>query len=163
MRAASGGGSTAEVAWLRPGGKLLLAAGALGSPRLLLSSGIGPGAALSALQAGGALSTEPECPSCDPIDGPAGWRESPHVGAVLSDHVMARVSLRVPAAALSGGGLVTFDAADYSAAQPQLASYFAQRAGPYAQFGPTHVAYLQSPFSSEADVEVCMKTPPVAC
>ena len=131
----AGGGS--EVAWLRAGGRLVLAAGALSTPRLLMLSGIGPPAQLLGLASAGLLAREAECATCDDISVEASWRASEHVGGSLSDHTLARFVLRAPSFSHAyGADDDTFDAAAHATAH--LASYFGNgRTGPYAQFGPT--------------------------
>ncbi len=65
-----------ESAWLAPGGEVLLAAGAIGSPHLLQLSGLGPGTALQSL-------------------GIEVQRELPGVGANLQDHLQIRAVFKV--------------------------------------------------------------------
>ena len=101
-----------QTATLNAGGRVVLTAGALATPRLLMLSGIGPQARymrsmhvayryacydplmrpgtvpqaeLASLQATGRLNLDA-----------ALWRESPAVGAYLSDHVISTLTFRIP-------------------------------------------------------------------
>lgn len=155
--ATSGGGgearrSSEEVAWLRPGGRLVLTAGALTTPRLLVASGVGNPANLMTLAAAGVLAPDPDCGRCDDMSDAARWRRSSGVGASLSDHVMTRLRFWTPSPANGTNG--TFNPAQYASNRPSLVDYFTRRVGPYAQYGPTGVAYLQSPWADEADMEI---------
>jgi choline dehydrogenase len=79
LRGAGGEGDESRLRRLAPGGEVVLAAGALGSPALLMRSGIGPGAALQSL-------------------GIAPRIDRPDVGGNLQEHpnsvVCARVNVR---------------------------------------------------------------------
>ncbi|KAF9031335.1 GMC oxidoreductase, partial [Hymenopellis radicata] len=87
--------STREIINLNAGGKVVLAAGALSTPRLLFNSGIGPSDQIFIVQSGSTAITLPE---------EREWIELP-VGKVIKDHPI--FSMKVNSAA-------GFDAYDFS-------------------------------------------------
>ncbi len=107
---------------LREGGHIVLAAGALMSPRLLLLSGVGPFARHGAIFPDG-FSVPFH------IDNPA-------IGTSLFDHVATSLTYEYT------GAIPPFEAyqyGDYAANTADLAQYAASRSGPYAQYGPVSV------------------------
>jgi choline dehydrogenase-like flavoprotein len=110
------------VARLRPGGVLVLAAGALATPRLLLLSGVGP--------RGREAEMLPEQPSPAPFA-----IDNPGVGVGVFDHVITMVCYRYD-------GPVPYRAYDYGAYAghaADLAAYLDGGRGPYAQYQPVSI------------------------
>lgn len=112
---------TAGIAQLRPGGLLVLAAGALATPRLLLLSGVGP--------AGREAEIFPDqSPAPFSIDNQG-------IGVGLFDHVITMVTYSydgpVPYRAYNYG--------DYAGNEADLREYLASGAGPYAQYQPVSI------------------------
>lgn len=60
------------------------------------------------------------------------------MGATLTDHAMLHVRFRKP-------GMAVFRPWERSENAESISDYFRRRVGPYAQYGPTSFAYLQSP------------------
>ena len=137
------------VAGLATGGRVTTA-GALATPALLQLSGIGPASALKELYQSDLLDDPHNlCGAdattslgCDDLtEGGAAalsafdsddisdthWVANDAVGAGLSDHTMTRLTFRKP-------GLVGFDASARAANAAQLAAYFNNKMGLYAQY-----------------------------
>ena len=126
---------TSGTARLRSGGVLVLAAGALATPRLLLLSGVGP------------RGREAEM---FPDHARAAFAiDNPRVGVGVFDHVIAMV-------AYSYEGPVPYDAynyGDYAGNAADLQRYLANGSGPYAQYQP--VSILNYRYASDIpEVEV---------
>jgi len=116
---------------VRAESEVILAAGAIGSPALLMRSGIGPADALKAL-------------------GVAVVHDSPRVGANLQDHVLVRVSHRTDAA-VSLHGLTRIDRAAAGFLRAWLTgtgpmTVFPLEAGAYFRTGGAEVPTVQSHF-----------------
>jgi cellobiose dehydrogenase (acceptor) len=126
---------TPGTARLRSGGVLVLAAGALATPRLLLLSGVGPRGREAEIFPGQA-----RAPFA--ID-------NPRVGVGVFDHVIAMVTY-------SYDGPVPYDAynyGDYAGNAADLQRYLANGSGPYAQYQP--VSILNYRYTSDIpEVEV---------
>jgi choline dehydrogenase len=126
---------TPGTARLRSGGMLVLAAGALVTPRLLLLSGVGPRGRETEIFPGQA-----RAPFA--ID-------NPRVGVGVFDHVIAMVTY-------SYEGPVPYDAynyGDYAGNAADLQRYLANGSGPYAQYQP--VSILNYRYTSDIpEVEV---------
>eukprot|EP00927_Polykrikos_kofoidii_P046598 TRINITY_DN40783_c0_g1_i1.p1 TRINITY_DN40783_c0_g1~~TRINITY_DN40783_c0_g1_i1.p1 ORF type:complete len:802 (+),score=92.80 TRINITY_DN40783_c0_g1_i1:113-2518(+) len=121
-------GGHSLLASLTPTGKVVLAAGALNTPRLLLLSGVGPSADLAKYS------------SWELFDTPrSSWIENEHVGSGLQDHVQAMMGF-------SKDGVELFNPDDAgSAANTQaMRDWLLERKGPYTQYGPINMAYFQS-------------------
>ncbi|KAL3907849.1 MAG: hypothetical protein SGPRY_010027, partial [Prymnesium sp.] len=118
-----------QTAQLNPGGRVILTAGALATPRLLWLSGVGPLDELSNLAATGRL------------NGVSTRIDSPGVGAYLSDHTISTLTFKVP------GSL---------APDSTISTYLASRTGVLTQYAPTAVGYLrcETCSSAEEDVEI---------
>jgi cellobiose dehydrogenase (acceptor) len=105
------------------GGNIILSAGALGSPRLLMKSGIGEGSALADLSAAGLL------------DMPSGeWINNTAVGDKLFDNPNTFIEL-------SGDAVDSFT---YKYSDPAVQDedlYLQSRSGPYASAGQTDVVF----------------------
>lgn len=111
-----------SIAHLRPGGLLVMAAGALVTPRLLLLSGVGP------------RGREAEFfPGRSSV--PAFTIDNSQVGVGVFDHVMTMVTY-------SYSGSVPYRAYNYgnfTANAADLADYLANGSGPYAQYQPVSI------------------------
>ncbi|MEO6564684.1 MAG: GMC family oxidoreductase [Casimicrobiaceae bacterium] len=126
---------TAAVAHLSSGGVLVMAAGALVTPRILLLSGIGPRGRESDIFPG-----QSRAPFA--ID-------NPRVGIGLFDHVLAMVTY-------SYDGPVpyfAYDYGDYAGNAADLQRYLADGSGPYAQYQPVSILNLRAG-SDTPNVEV---------
>jgi len=120
---------------LRAGGLLVMAAGALATPRLLLLSGVGPRGREAEMFPGQSR--------------PAFAIDNPRVGVGVFDHVISMIAYgydgSVPYSA--------YDYGDYTANASDLARYLANGSGPYAQYQP--VSLLQWGYQSQTpNVEV---------
>ena len=146
-RTSTGSGSIdgrSEVAALAAQGRVVLTAGALNTPRLLMLSGVGPKLELEKLDAEGLAPPR------------ALWVYAENVGAELSDHVYLRMRMAMP-------GYENFNYATLTNASIQ--QYCRSLSGPLAQYGPTLTGYLASPFGPRggnnatdvADIEVFME------
>ncbi len=126
---------TAAVARLRSGGVLVMAAGALVTPRLLLLSGVGPRGRESEFFPG-----QSRVPFA--ID-------NPRVGIGLFDHVIAMVTYSydgpVP--------YIAYNYGDYAGNAADLQRYLADGSGPYAQYQPVSILNLRAG-SDTPNVEV---------
>merc|ERR1712098_389410 len=126
-----------QVARLKSRGILVLSGGALNTPRLLLSSGIGPS---NAAAGGKGLNIE-----------------SAQVGRGLSDHTIASKTFRLPRDQ-------AISAFPYNPPSDDAITMYARdRSGPLAQFGPTIAAFFLSHLrdaSSQTgfDVEIFVNT-----
>ena len=131
-------GSTGK-ARLRAGGLLVMAAGALVTPRLLLLSGIGPRGREAEIFPGQAR--------------PPFAIDNPRVGVGLFDHVISLV-------AYDYDGAIPYEAynyGDYAKHADDLARYLADGSGPYAQYQP--VSMLQYGRQSDTpNVEVFLNS-----
>lgn len=78
-----GEGGTRQIINVKPGGKVILAAGALSTPRLLWNSGIGRADALTIVQSGAAQTGVTLPPQADWIDLPVGHHLQDHAQVVL--------------------------------------------------------------------------------
>lgn len=117
---------TAGTAHLRQGGLLVMAAGALMTPRLLLLSGVGPRGRESEIFPGQSR--------------PPFAIDNPRVGVGLFDHILAMV-------AYSYDGPVpysTYNYGDYAANATDLQRYLANGSGPYAQYQPVSILNYRS-------------------
>ena len=126
---------TPGTARLRSGGLLVMAAGALVTPRLLLLSGVGPRGREAEIFPGQAR--------------PPFAIDNPRVGVGIFDHVIAMLTYSydgpVPYAAYNYG--------DYQGNAADLSRYLANGSGPYAQYQP--VSILNYRFDSDIpNVEV---------
>jgi cellobiose dehydrogenase (acceptor) len=126
-----------RFAGLATGGKIVLAGGALMTPRLLLLSGVGPFAKHDEIFSDG-FSVPFHI-------------DNPGIGTSLFDHVATALVYEYT------GSVPPYRAYrydDYIANQPDLARYVSAHAGPYAQYGPVSVmqALLLAP--RQANVEV---------
>eukprot|EP00928_Gymnodinium_smaydae_P053472 TRINITY_DN37450_c0_g1_i1.p1 TRINITY_DN37450_c0_g1~~TRINITY_DN37450_c0_g1_i1.p1 ORF type:complete len:957 (-),score=101.82 TRINITY_DN37450_c0_g1_i1:201-3071(-) len=125
---------------LRSNGKVVLTAGALNTPRLLLLSGVGP---LSDIQGYGMLINAPQTE----------WRSNDYVGLDLQDHVQALMGFSKP-------GVPLFDPrGSQSSLMESRMQWLLNKSGPYAQYGPTLMAYITSPQelssgSNQPDIQV---------
>lgn len=109
------------TARLKRGGLLIMAAGGLITPRLLLLSGVGPQGLENEIFPG-------QSPPPFIID-------NPRVGVGLFDHVLTMVTY-------SYDGPVPYQAYnynDYAANEADLGKYLASRSGPYAQYQPVSI------------------------
>ena len=143
-----------KTAELGPSGRVVLTAGALNTPRLLMMSGIGPERELQKLAAaaaggggGGGGGGGHQVPPMPPA---SSWVRAEAVGEALSDHVYLRMRFALR-------GYRSYNYANLSAASVE--QYFRSMSGPVAQYGPVLAGYLASPFNggSTADMEVFME------
>lgn len=110
---------------LRAEREVILAAGAIGSPQLLMLSGIGPAAELTALGIPVAVDND-------------------QVGANLADHLAAGVSWQV-------SGWRTMESAQ---SLPSLVRYLAARRGPYVSNIAEAGAFLPGPAGAAPDIQL---------
>ena len=112
---------TADTVRLNSGGLLIMAAGALITPKLLLQSGVGPRGRESEMFPG-----QSRAPFA--ID-------NPHVGVGVYDHVMSMVAYNY------GGSIPyrTYDYGNYTGNQSDLQQYLDGGRGPYAQYQPVSI------------------------
>ncbi len=111
---------TKQTATVKAGGRVILGAGALVTPKILYQSGIGPKGQEASLGTG--LNFV--------IDNPA-------VGSILTDHIGIQVGLGYSAGTNYNYGDYTKNAAD-------LQSYTSSRNGPYSQYAPVIFAHMKS-------------------
>eukprot|EP00928_Gymnodinium_smaydae_P046499 TRINITY_DN30989_c0_g1_i1.p1 TRINITY_DN30989_c0_g1~~TRINITY_DN30989_c0_g1_i1.p1 ORF type:complete len:917 (-),score=148.85 TRINITY_DN30989_c0_g1_i1:208-2913(-) len=125
---------------LKSNGKIIMTAGALNTPRLLLLSGIGP---TEDIQGYGELINAPSTE----------WKKNDYVGLDLQDHVQALMGFQKP-------GTPLFDPrGDSTTLTEDRLQWLKDKTGPYAQYGPTSMAYIQSPSeaasgSTQPDIQV---------
>lgn len=115
---------TKGVASLNPGGVLVMAAGALVTPRLLLLSGVGPRGREDEFFPGRASV-------------PKFKIDNPQVGVGVFDHVMSMVTY-------SYDGAVPYQAynyGDFAGNAADLDAYLANGSGPYAQYQPVSILH----------------------
>ena len=124
---------------LARGGKIVLAGGALMTPRLLLLSGVGPSAKHDEIFADG-FSVPFHI-------------DNPGIGTSLFDHVATALVYEYTGAVPPYRG---YHYDDYAANQSDLARYVGSQAGPYAQYGPVSVMQelLQAPRQPNVEVFV---------
>lgn len=132
---------------LKSTGKVVMAAGALNTPRILLLSGIGPTPDVRA------YATRQKTL----INAPANeWRNNPYVGSGLQDHVVAVMGFKeAPRTTPDWKPARMFD--PEAANEEERKSYLVNKTGPYAQYGPTLIGYFQSNETlplSQADMQV---------
>ena len=132
------GSNVSQLANLAPSGRVIMTAGALNTPRLLMVSGIGPAAQLNKLDAAGIAPPR------------AGWVLAERVGEGLSDHVYLRMRFALRDYRSYNYARMTNDS---------LKQYFKTLSGPVAQYGPVLAGYLASPFPRNgiSDMEVFME------
>jgi choline dehydrogenase-like flavoprotein len=131
-----GSPNKAYSAMLSKTGKVIMTAGALNTPRLLLLSGVG---------------SWPDLMEYGPDDKgffqtkQSDWRGNSGVGMEIQDHTMAMIGFR------KSDGLDLFDPTDRSADATlntqndgAMERWLVNKTGPYCQYGPTSMAYLQS-------------------
>lgn len=116
---------------LSAGGRIVLAGGALMTPRLLLLSGVGPRARHDEVF-------------------PDGFSvpfhiDNPSLGTSLFDHVATLLGYEYRGTAPA---FRAYHDGDYAANQSDLTRYASLRAGPYAQYGPVSVMHETLPASS---------------
>jgi cellobiose dehydrogenase (acceptor) len=109
-----------RTATLNAGGRVILGAGALITPRLLYLSGVGPAGQENDLGTGLNFA----------INNPA-------VGTVFTDHVGAQISVGYSKAK-------NYNYRNYTATADDIAKYINDRSGPYAQYGPVLFAHVKS-------------------
>lgn len=119
----SNGEKTSETAFLRPGGRVILAAGALLTPRLLLLSGIGPKKRASEIFKSG---------FSVPLH-----IDNAHVGTSIFDHVGSMISFEYTGT----NEYKTYNYARYEDNAADIENFIKNHAGPYTQFGPVSVAH----------------------
>jgi choline dehydrogenase-like flavoprotein len=141
---------TEQHAEVKSTGKVVLTAGALNTPRLLLLSGVGPAQDLAAYKAKQFIQV-PE----------HSWRPNSEVGKEVQDHVMAMIGLAKDGIKLfdPSGDLELAAAPNRIRLDESRASWLVNKTGPYTQYGPTSMAYLQSNIqeqsgSTQADLQV---------
>jgi cellobiose dehydrogenase (acceptor) len=105
---------------LKSGGRVILGAGALITPRLLYMSGVGPVGQES--QRGSNLHFT--------INNPA-------VGTVLTDHVGIQIGVKYT-------GATNYNYANYNGNAADINQYMSSKSGPYSQFGPVLFAHIKS-------------------
>mmetsp|Transcript_4750 Transcript_4750/g.9167 ORF Transcript_4750/g.9167 Transcript_4750/m.9167 type:complete len:634 (-) Transcript_4750:7-1908(-) len=124
---------------LNPNGKVVLAAGALQTPKLLWQSGIAPSAELSKMRDSGLLSRNaPMFPASS-------------VGATVVDKTLTSCVFSHK------------DAVPWKPNDKDRREFLQFRRGPFSQFGPTLIAHIKSPFARDnfSDVEYFVGPDPV--
>jgi choline dehydrogenase-like flavoprotein len=109
------------VARLRSGGMLVMAAGALATPRLLLLSGVGPRGREAEIFPG-----QSRAPFA--ID-------NPRVGVGVFDHVISMIAYEYSGAV----PYTSYNYGDYAGNASDLARFLANGSGPYAQYQPVSI------------------------
>lgn len=117
------GEKKAEVALLKSGGRVILAAGALITPRLLLLSGIGPKARAGEIYKDGFSA---------PIH-----IDNPNLAVGLHDHVGSMISYEYT----GENTYKTYNYALYAENAKDIERFIKDNVGPYTQFGPVSVAH----------------------
>jgi cellobiose dehydrogenase (acceptor) len=117
-------GDAARFVPLLPGGLVVLAAGGLMTPRLLLLSGVGPVARHDEIFSG-SFSVPFHI-------------DNPHVGVSLFDHVGTLLGYEYRG---TTPAFRAYHYSDYAANAADLTRYAGLRAGPYAQYGPVSVMH----------------------
>lgn len=117
------GEKKSEVALLKQGGRVILAAGALITPRLLLLSGIGPKA-----RAGEIFK--------DGFSAPL-HIDNPHIAVGLFDHIGSMISFEYTGT----NNYKTYDYARYQENAKDIENFIKNNVGPYTQYGPVSVAH----------------------
>jgi choline dehydrogenase-like flavoprotein len=113
---------TEGAAFLKPGGVVVMAAGALITPRILLLSGVGPRGREAEIFPGRSKT-------------PSFKINNPQIGVGVFDHIMTMVTY-------SYSGAVPYQAYNYgnfAANAADLANYLANGSGPYAQYQPVSI------------------------
>ena len=127
-----------RTAFLKPGGRVVMAAGALNTPRLLLLSGVGP--------AGREKEIFPDGPPLSfTIDNPL-------LGVGLFDHVGTGMVFSYDGPI----GYQAYNYADYKKNAADLEDFVHRRSGPYAQYGPVSVMHRHAgpqPPEDDANME----------
>ncbi|KAM3086070.1 hypothetical protein ACMFMG_000206 [Clarireedia jacksonii] len=112
-----------QIINLNAGGKLILAAGSMSTPRILINSGIGPADQISIVQSGSSCVTLP--PKADWIDLP--------VGQNLRDHPIFTLTFNITGP-MSSNSTSMLQAAFTNPSESNI-DLFAQQAGPLVQSG----------------------------
>lgn len=115
--------SLRELALLKPNGRIILAAGALMTPRLLYLSGVGPKDRHHEIFS--------DRPTTFHID-------NKFIGTELSDHIGSSLVFEAP----EGVDFHSINYEDYRSNQSELDQYRESSSGPYAQYGPISVAHI---------------------
>lgn len=121
---------------LLPSGVVVMAAGALQTPKILWQSGIGSLQALSDMEAGGLLN--PKAPRF----------EAPFLGEYVQDHTLTSVVFSHP-------NVSTWIPDDSPQVQKDRQRFTSNRTGPFTQYGPTCIAHIESPYADhgQSDIE----------
>lgn len=145
-----------QIINLNAGGKLILAGGAMSTPRILMNSGIGPKEQISTVQKGS---------SCVTLPDEADWVELP-VGKNLMDHPIFSLTFNVTRSMASN--FSSLKASDFTSPDTTNIDLFAKHTGPLAQSGQrfnfwtslntsTGTQYFQGTCNSPAEGQVRIK------
>ncbi|GMH42500.1 hypothetical protein BSKO_10419 [Bryopsis sp. KO-2023] len=127
---------------LNPGGKLVMTAGPLNTPRILLMSGIGPNWMVSQNSDHGLV-----------LNGNQYWVDNWALARSMHDHTFTVMNFRVP-----DTKKIAFRYYVDKYVDSELSRYFNSRSGPYAQYGPVRVGFIARDGVSDPEVELLVMT-----
>jgi cellobiose dehydrogenase (acceptor) len=128
---------TKQTATLIEGGRVILGAGALITPRILYLSGIGPSGKEATL--GTSLNF---------------FINNPAVGSILTDHIGTQIGV-----SLVGG--TNYDQSEYTKNAADISKYLSTRSGPYSQYAPVLLAHVKSdPSLAHPNIEIKINPTP---
>lgn len=127
---------------LNTGGKLVMTAGPLNTPRVLLMSGIGPDWMVSQNNQNGLV-----------LNGQDYWVNNWALARFMHDHTFTVMNFRVPD---NKSIVFRYYVDDY--VDSELDRYFQTRSGPYAQYGPVRVGFIAREGVPDPEIEMLVMT-----